>query len=138
MVFLTGFGTGPHAPIGALLIGIATAAAAAGQDAQTRCGWYAMPTPGNMWLTDRDATWVITSQGQALGPDAAGLDRLPRFDPRQFVETNVPGTGYGHGCACLVVDVDKPGKRITRVYSGRMLPLSRCRRDASLPPPMGG
>lgn len=67
MVLLTGYGVGLRATLRAALPGIAAAAAPAAPAAQTRCGWYAMPTPGNLWLTDRDATWVITSQGQALG-----------------------------------------------------------------------
>lgn len=107
------------------------------QAAETRCGWYQAPTPGNLWLSDRDATWSITSQGGALGPDAAGADKAPAFNPRQFVETNVPGTGYGYGCACLVVDTNLKSRRIVRVHSGRILPLSQCRRDKSLPPPTG-
>lgn len=121
----------------AIAVALLSAGVSAAQAAQTRCGWLAMPTPGNLWLTDRDATWTLSSQGQALGPDAAGIEHLPAFDPRQFVETNVPGTGYGYGCACLVVDSDAHGKRITRVHSGRILPLSRCKSDKALPSPIG-
>lgn len=122
------------AGIGAALLSAAAAGAAAAP--LTRCGWYVMPTPGNFWLTDRDATWIIMSQGQAQGPDAQGLEHLPAFDRHQFVATNVPGTGYGYGCACLVVDADDQARRITQVHSGRILPLSRCRQDKTLPPPM--
>ena len=124
--------------IGAVLLSVAAATACAVPAVQTRCGWYVAPTPGNLWLTDRDATWVITSQGQAQGPDAAGTEHAPAFDRREFVETNVPGTGYGYGCACLVVDIDDKTRRITRIHSGRMLLLRQCRRDKSLPLPMGG
>lgn len=105
--------------------------------AEVRCGWYQAPTPGNLWLTDRRATWSITSQGQALGPDAAGAERAPAFDLHQFVETNVPGTGYGYGCACLKVETDAKSRRIVRVHSGRSVPLSQCRSDKSLPAPAG-
>lgn len=117
-----------------LLLAVASSANAA----ETRCGWYQAPTPGNLWLTDRDARWSIMSQGQALGPDAAGLDKLPAFNPGQFVETNVPGTGYGYGCACLAVDTQAGSHRIVRVRSGRIAPLDQCRRDRNLPPPAGG
>lgn len=137
MVLLTVCRAGRCAASAAALLIIAAEAGAA-QAAQTRCRWYAMPTPGNLWLTDRDATWVITSQAQALGSDAQGIERVPAFDPRQFVETNVPGTGYGYGCACLVVDTDDATRRITRVSSGRILPLRQCRRDKSLPPSTDG
>lgn len=111
-----------------LLAGVANAA-------ETRCGWYQMPTPGNVLLTDKDASWSITSQGQALGPDAIDVEKAPEFDKAQFVETNVPGTGYGYGCACLVVDVDAKAHRIVRVYSGQIKPLAACRRDKALPAP---
>jgi hypothetical protein len=124
--------------IGAALLSVAAATATAVPAVQTRCGWYVAPTPGNLWLTDREATWVITSQGQAQGPDAAGTEHAPSFDRREFVKTNVPGTGYGYGCACLVVDIDDKTRRITRIHSGRMLLLRQCRRDRFLPPPMGG
>ncbi|MDX3927209.1 MAG: DUF4087 domain-containing protein [Shinella sp.] len=106
-----------------------------GKAAENRCGWYQMPTPGNLWLTDKDATWSITSQAQALGPDAIGAEKTPEFDSSQFVETNVPGAGYGYGCACMVVDTNAKDERITRVYSGKIRPLSACRNDKSLPKP---
>ena len=103
--------------------------------AERRCGWLVAPTPANLWLVDRHGTWGITSQGQAAGPDAVGADRIPAFDSSQFVETNVPGAGYGYGCACLTVETDAAEKRVTRVFAGDRLPLARCRADRSLPPP---
>src|SRR5262245_63217592 len=70
----------------------ASAAAEAARDGtsanvERRCGWYANPTPGNLELIDRDAAWLITSQGQAAGPDATGADNLPDFDGGEFVWT---------------------------------------------------
>ena len=103
--------------------------------AETRCGWYMNPTPGNLWLMDKDATWTITSQAQATGPDAKGVENTPDFDEKQFVETNNPGSGYGYGCACMSVTVDKAEERITRVFSGEIKPLSVCKADKSLPSP---
>ena len=124
--------------LGLLFAIILLAVARSANAAETRCGWYQAPTPGNLWLSDRHARWSIMSQGQALGPDATGLDKLPAFNPRQFVETNVPGTGYGYGCACMVVDTQAHSHRIARVYSGKIAPLSQCRQDKNLPPPAGG
>ena len=46
---------------------------------ETRCGWLANLTPQDLWLTDRHATWNITSQGRALGPDAKGVQKVPAF-----------------------------------------------------------
>ena len=103
--------------------------------AETRCGWYMNPTPGNLWLMDKDATWTITSQAEATGPDAEGVENTPDFDDKQFVETNNPGSGYGYGCACMSVTVDKAEERITRVFSGEIKPLSVCKADKSLPSP---
>jgi hypothetical protein len=107
---------------------------AAASAAENRCGWYQMPTPGNLWLTDKDATWSITSQGGADGPDAEGVDKAPDFDPKQFVETEGPG-GYGYGCACMEVETSAKDQRITKVISGRILPLADCKNDKSLPSP---
>jgi len=117
--------------VGALVVASLGDASAA----ERRCGWYANPTPGNLWLIDKDASWTITSQGEADGPDAAGADKAPDFNPRQFVETNVPGSGYGYGCACMTVETDAGNQRIRKVFAGDILPLARCRADKSLPPP---
>lgn len=119
----------------ALLLAACLSLPPAAHGAENRCGWYQMPTPGNLWLTDRDATWSITSQGQAVGPDAVDAEKAPDFDEKQFVETNVPGAGYGYGCACMRVETNPGDRRITRVYSGRILPLAACRNDKSLPKP---
>lgn len=116
---------------GALVVASLTAASAA----ERRCGWYVTPTPGNLSLIDKDATWTITSQREADGADAVGADKAPDFDPRQFVETNVPGAGYGYGCACMTVETDARQRRITKVFAGDILPLRKCKADRSLPPP---
>ena len=105
-----------------------------GYAAEQRCGWYINPTPGNLWLQDKDAIWWITSQGQDQGPDAIGADdKAPRMDDKEYVDK---GNGHGHGCACLTVDTDHKGK-ITRVYSGQTLSLARCKADKTLPEPAG-
>lgn len=103
--------------------------------AENRCGWYQMPTPGNLWLTDREGTWSITSQGQAVGPDAIDAERAPDFDMKEFVSTGVPGAGYGYGCACISMEVDAKSKRVIRIHSGKIKPLSDCKSDKSLAEP---
>ena len=62
--------------------------------AERRCGWYPCPTPGNLLPSDRHGDWWIQMQGR---PDPKGIDNVPAFDDRQFVEANVPGSGYGYG-----------------------------------------
>jgi hypothetical protein len=111
------------------LIGWPLTAAAA----ERRCGWYSSPTAGDLLLSDRHGDWWITGGGE--GSDARGIDNVPQFDDKQFVETNVPGSGHGYGCACLTVETNARQQRITRVISGQILPLSRCRNDKSLPAP---
>ena len=117
----------------AIIVAVFLIAASPALAAETRCGWYMNPTPGNLWLMDKDATWTITSQAEATGPDAEGVENTPDFDDKQFVETNNPGSGYGYGCACMSVTVDKAEERITRVFSGEIKPLSVCKADKSLP-----
>jgi len=98
-----------------------------------RCGWYENPTPGNLSLRDKDAEWNITSQGEAAGPDAEGAERnAPAIDYRQFVRTRA---SYGYGCACLMVETSTKDKRITKVISGKILPLETCKADHQLPKP---
>jgi hypothetical protein len=110
----------------ALLAGCGTAGA---QAAETRCGWLQNPTPGNWWLDDKNGTWVMATQG---GRQAKGLDTIPDFPDSQYVKTNGP---HGYGCACLTVDVNVRQKLVTRVRAARLMPLSRCRGDKSLPKP---
>ncbi len=100
--------------------------------AQQRCGWIENPTPGDLFLIDKDATWTITSQGQADGPDATGVDNIPQTSPKQFVDTS-RGAGHGYSCGCL--SVETKDKRITKVISGKALPLDKCRADKALPKP---
>lgn len=101
---------------------------------EMRCGWIETPTPGNLCLIDKDATWTITSQGQGEGPDAAGIDKIPQGDPKQFVDTS-RGAGHGYSCGCLRVETNAKDKRITKVISGKALPLAKCKADKSLPKP---
>lgn len=99
--------------------------------AENRCGWYVNPTPGNWYLSDRDGDWWLRSQG---GLEAEGFDdHAPDFDPKQYVK--LQPNGYGYGCACLSVDTDKAEGNVKRIYAGRILPLARCRNDASLKKP---
>lgn len=98
-----------------------------------RCGWYANPTPGNHWLTDRHSTWVLSTQG---GPEVPGWMDLPAgaFDysaPTSWVETN---GSYGYGCACITGQFgDVATGQVIRVTRMRALPLSRCEADPNLP-----
>lgn len=109
----------------------ATGANAAAGQAENRCGWLANPTPGNWWLVDKDATWVLASQGNAKGAGAAGMDKLPDFDPTQYVKSN---GNYGYGCACLKLVTDPAAKTVKSVVGGKILALATCRKDKSLPP----
>ncbi|MFC5386817.1 DUF4087 domain-containing protein [Aquamicrobium segne] len=101
--------------------------------AERRCGWYSNPTPGNILLTDKDGSWWIQMQGR---PDPIGISKIPAFDEKQFVETNVPSSGYGYGCACMTVVVNTQQQRIIEVISGETIPLRRCRADRLLPNPI--
>lgn len=110
-------------PLGLFLLVISGGAVAA----ENRCGWLENPTPGNWWLTDKDASWTLMTQGEESRDEV--MDNLPPFDETQYVASN---GNYGYGCACLKVDVDRADERIVRVYSGKTIPLSRCENDKSL------
>ena len=91
---------------------------------ETRCGWFANPTPANAWLYDRDAEWTIGVQG---GHQAEG--DWPEFKPSQWVRTN---GNYGYGCACLEVRVNKETHEVLEIKSARAKAIAQCRRDAAL------
>lgn len=100
------------------------AAAVATAAAETRCGWFDNPTPGNASLHDRADQWIVGVQG---GHQAEG--DWPSFGPKQWVETN---GHYGYGCACMTVEVDRESGRVLEIKSARARPLSACRRDPAL------
>ncbi|MCF7220687.1 DUF4087 domain-containing protein [Marilutibacter chinensis] len=114
----------PDVPVSAS----APASGDAGERRQTRCGWFENPTPGNAWLSDRDRTWIIGTQG---GPQAEG--DWPGFEGGEWIVTN--GSSYGYGCACMSVTVDAAAGRILTLQDARAVPLSQCRADAALQEP---
>jgi hypothetical protein len=96
---------------------------------EKRCGWLINPTPGNWWLRDRQGEWTLGTQGRE---PVAGMDELPDMSTRGWVETN---GSHGYGCACLTVTTDRRTKDVTRIISGRPVPLKQCRADRRLPKP---
>ncbi len=113
--------------IGALWTSYPAAAASERGQKKTRCGWFINPTPGNVWLLDKDEEWAVSIQG---GHQAAG--DWPAFKKRDWVRTN---GSYGYGCACMVVVDRKASKEILQIFSSHSLPLKTCQRDASLKRP---
>jgi hypothetical protein len=92
-----------------------------------RCGWFENPTPGNAWLTDREAKWIVGIQGehQAEGD-------WPEFSSREWVAAN---RSHGYGCACLRVVVDQGTHEVRRILSATSRPLAVCRGDPALKEP---
>ena len=113
----------------AALLTLAMLGAMPAMPAEKRCGWLWNPTPGNFSLRDREAEWIISSQGDDA---AAELGNLPDMTTRGWVETN---GGYGYGCACIVAVLDRRTQRVLRLVSAEPLPLARCRADRKLPAP---
>ena len=94
---------------------------------ETRCGWLSNPTPGNIWLDDRDGEWIIAIQGgYQLEEDWA----WPAFKKGQWVITNAGSHGYG--CACLQMRADKETNRVLQIKSARPRPLAACRKEPAL------
>lgn len=129
---LTAVGAAEVAATALVALSAASGAAAAGGAAggavawQTRCGWFVNPTPGNVWLLDRDREWIIGLQG---GHQVPGDWPWPRFAADQWVEVN---GRYGHGCACLGVRVDGASGRIVAISGAEARPLAACRADPGL------
>jgi hypothetical protein len=94
---------------------------------ETRCGWLSNPSPGNIWLYDKDGEWTIGVQG---GYQVQGDWDWPRFKRRQWVRTNVGS--YGYGCACLELQVSRERHEVLEIKSARPRPLASCRQDPSL------
>ena len=85
-----------------------------------RCGWWDNPSPGNVWLTDRQGQWTVAMQGVY---EAAGDG--PAFAPSQLAPRDAP---HGHGCACMMVRADLASRLVYDFYEAKALPLKSCRR----------
>lgn len=66
-------------------------------------------------LTDAQATWWITTQGQALVPDAEGAeDHAPDTGGKQWVEAQGKGRGTGTAApAWMFASTQNPGESTT-------------------------
>mgnify|MGYP001551625199 CR=1 FL=1 len=98
--------------------------------AETRCGWLENPSPANVWLIDKDASWTITMQGMVFIDDKSNdLVFKAMNNENEFVITN---RHYGFSCACLTVDTDKKTQQIKKVYKSKQLLLKTCLEDISI------
>ncbi len=96
--------------------------------AEKRCGWLENPTPGNLWLIDADAEWIISTQGVGFA-DEKSMEHMPKIDEKEFVRTN---GYYGFSCVCLDVKTSKAESRILKVYKGKQLLLKQCLEDPAI------
>jgi hypothetical protein len=106
---------------------VASLAETEASQVETRCGWLSNPTPGNIWLDDRDGNWTISVQG------GYSLDQewpWPAFKKGQWIVTNAGDHGYG--CACLQLRVDKESSHVLEIKSARPRPLAACRKEPAL------
>lgn len=101
-------------------------AANQGDPLETRCGWFSNPTPGNLWLSDRDGEWTIGVQG---GHQAEGDWEWLDFNSGQWVKTN---REYGYGCACFELRVDRQTHHVLFIKKARARPLTACENDPAL------
>jgi Protein of unknown function (DUF4087) len=99
--------------------------------AETRCGWYHNPTPGNVFLEDADGQWWISTQGNAPAPGFEDA-YTPAFDDRLRIDYAGEITQrYGFSCACA----DGKFKNGEALLIARLteIPLARCEADPKLP-----
>jgi hypothetical protein len=98
----------------------------AGPQFEKRCGWFDNPTPANIYLHDRDNTWIIGEQGLYYLDDEW---EWPDFTPKQKVLIN---GHYGYGCVCMEVKVDQQTHKVLEIQNTRIQSLDVCRRDPGL------
>jgi len=97
--------------------------------AEYRCGWIENPGPGTWWLTDKEASWEISTRGGYSVP-ADSIDNLPEVIDSEYVRTS--GI-YGYSCGCLSVGVDKQSRRILKIYSkGKQELLKKCLEESAI------
>ena len=106
-----------------ILISITPAHAAV----EKRCGWFDNPSPGNVYLNDKDGSWIINEQNRY---DIEADWTWPEFSSKQQVKTG----SHGYGCVCMDVETktEDKAKYITAIKSTKIKPLSVCRKDKTL------
>lgn len=97
--------------------------------AETRCGYVVNPTPGNWWITDNKADWIMTTQGVDRDP---GMDFIPDLTTHDFVKTN---GAYGYACGCVTGAFDAQNHTVVKITGFARKPLTACRKDKSLKTP---
>ncbi len=108
----------------AIPAGVATGETGAGLE--TRCGWFDNPSPGNIWLHDKDGEWIIGEQGRyQIEEDWP----WPVFKSTEWVKTN---GNYGYGCVCISAKVDHKTRQVLQIKSARVRPLAACRQEPAL------
>jgi hypothetical protein len=105
--------------------------------AETRCGWYHNPGPGNVILEDAHGQWWISRQGSAPAPGFEDA-YTPAFDNRLRLDYAGQVTQrYGSSCVCAEGQFDAARGRydnVLRITTLREIPLARCEGDPNLPP----
>ena len=98
---------------------------------EVRCGWLDNPTPANVWLVDKEGTWVLSTQGvqNPLSDDSIDLIFQAFDNKSEYVRTN---GNHGFSCACLTLETDKSDHSVTHVSKSKQLDLKRCLEDTSI------
>jgi hypothetical protein len=95
----------------------ATAELGAVGSPELRCGWIENNLPSSLTLRDRTGTWSIVNSNASAAPD--GFDRMPP-------------TSSGSSCGCLTVQTNSQTMQVSRIFNGKLKPLSACMQDKSL------
>ena len=105
--------------------------------AETRCGWYHNPGPGNVILEDADGQWWLSRQGSAPAPGFEDA-YTTTFDNRLRIDYGGQVTQrYGFSCACAEGRFDAARGQydnVLSISSLREIPMARCEGDPNLPP----
>lgn len=96
---------------------------------EKRCGWLKKPTPGNVFLADRDGDWILEAQGGYEIPEAQ-FPSWPDFTEKSWVAYGP--TGYGYGCVCMNVETEASTMHVLKISHIKVLPLKTCRDDKYL------
>ena len=107
---------------------------------EKRCGWYQNPTPGNHWVLDRHAKWVMSSQGKDLENNFGYAERKGP----DLWKTGDWVKPYPDVCGCLEGTFGEISEgdsaytswgTIIHIETIEHLPIERCEDDPNLFPP---
>lgn len=98
---------------------------------EKRCGWISNPSKDYLFITDSQASWIISAMNDYYAPGFEKIS-IPNPESDKYVRNN---GGYGYFCGCM--DVETGGgaalPHVKEIHSFKVNSIKTCLEDQNLP-----